>query len=104
MIDVSKIRVGDEVTVRARVDRTDAGVGRPIQISFGGRVVCISDESIATHTPAPRQFKPGDKVKVGTSGPLTIIAIEAEDAWVRAANGDRFTTTLHALRHADESE
>jgi hypothetical protein len=102
MIDVSKIRVGDEVTVRAKVaiahhDDTN----KPVRLHGG---TWVSREEIISHTPAPRQFKPGDKVKVGTSGPLTIIAIEAEDAWVRAANGDRFTTTLHALRHADESE
>jgi hypothetical protein len=69
MVDLSKIRVGDEVTIRARVgakfDNGDFWLGfSETGSESNGTIISarVCPLSIATHTPAPREFKPGDKV------------------------------------------
>jgi hypothetical protein len=105
MIDVSKIRVGDEVTVRAKVTIVHHDDPRnPIRL-HGGTWVTRGD--IFAHHPAPRQFKPGDRVlDNGYSGPVAWFIVHVKDgsAWIDDANGYSRIARLHNLRHADESE
>jgi hypothetical protein len=101
MIDVSKIRVGDEVTVRATVREVADGT-KPIRVS---RDPWVGVSDIATHTPKPREFKPGDRVTWG-NGLLVYEFIAARNSkavlW-----SDEYQWQIHDvshLRHADESE
>jgi acyl dehydratase len=102
MIDVSKIRVGDEVTVRATVLEVADGI-KPIRVK---RDPWVEVGEIATHTPAPREFKPGDRVTMGSGClDLELIAIRDEVACVWDNISRRFESAIvHRLRHADESE
>jgi hypothetical protein len=110
MIDVSKIRVGDEVTVRAAVDDIrHADSTAPVSVSFNGvgHTHWIRASDIATHTPKPRDFKPGDRVTHANHGGLTfnVIASNSKGAlWVEDAGGWNFVESAALFRHTDESE
>lgn len=112
MIDVSKIRVGDEVTVRAKV--VDRGThfspchdypGEPtIRIMVGE---WVGSSEIATHTPKPREFKPGDRVTWGKLQGTYVYEFIAQRGDCAVAWNDTFGFSLQPtsdLRHADESE
>lgn len=107
MVDVSKIHVGDEVTVRAKV--VEIGVGM-VEARLGASLTWIHQLDIATHTPAPREFKPGDRAIVydavsDSKDPCDVLAVDDAFAWVRnRRSGGRWTARLSDLRHADESE
>ena len=102
MIDVAKIRVGDEVTVRARVKQIDSDDDAPIRIC-GGSWVPLAD--ILTHTPAPREFKPGDRVTWGAGRYVyEFIAQRGSSAIVWDEDYGCFSPLFSNLRHADESE
>ncbi len=121
MIDVSKIRVGDEVTVRVKVtDRVSDTAVAPVRISIFGVVAWVPVDFIATHTPKPRDFNPGDRV-TWTGNDMhrwKIIAIDGELAWSKWDGyagdasptphaphfGKREMHPIQCLRHADESE
>jgi hypothetical protein len=111
MIDVSKIRVGDEVTVRAKVVEVStaseiAAGSRPVRIMFPW----LDRDEIVSHHPAPREFKPGDKAiaydAVSDSKDIcNVLAVDGAFAWVRNhRTGGRWTASVSDLRHADESE
>jgi hypothetical protein len=104
-VDVSKIRVGDEVTVRAKVLRTDAGIQWPIQIATAGVCLCVGPDTIATHTPTPREFKPGDRV-TWASGVYNFEFVAAREGWAALWGGKLGWDhrPINDLRHADESE
>lgn len=108
MVDVSKIKVGDEVTVRGVVaDTRHADSTAPVAVSFSG--VChshwVNSSAIATHTPKPREFKPGDRVTWG-SGYVIYELVAIRDGIAATWNKDYGwqPKTLSDLRHADESE
>jgi hypothetical protein len=123
MIDASKIKVGDEVTVRGRVYHVSArykkcGIGVSFQDEDrDARGLIVSAKAIATHTPAPREFKPGDRVILSGNDTLRwrVIAIDAGYAWLKwdgfaaesgpephsAYFGKRATLPIQHLRHAD---
>lgn len=82
-IDPTKIRVGDKVTVRTKVlGGADNG---------GFQVFAfIRPCDILSHTPAPRPFVVGGKVRpVGDYNyrPRTIIAVYPERLWIEATPG-----------------
>jgi hypothetical protein len=113
MIDVSKIRVGDHLDIRMRVTRASVdGHDREFCLEYDAerRIVVNSRDHgnlILAHTPAPRQFKPGDRVlDNGYSGPVAWFIVHVKDgsAWIDDANGYSRIARLHNLRHADESE
>lgn len=122
MIDVSKIRVGDEVTVKATVTEVYPDSECPVTVSIKSVSwqICPLREDIATHTPKPREFKPGDRV-TWTGNDMhrwKIIAIDGELAWSKWDGyagdasptphsphfGKRAMHPIQCLRHADESE
>lgn len=84
MVDVSKIKVGDEVTVRATVAAMDYGTCAPVRIIGGS---WIYKDDILVHTPKPREFKPGDMVTWGAG----VVAWEL----VATANGFAFLKVLN---------
>jgi hypothetical protein len=105
MIDVSKIRVGDEVTLSGRVERTDAGICKPFAIDIQSVLICVGEGAIATHTPKPRDFKPGDLVcELGIEPGFRIVHVRDGQAWIDNAEGWNKIAKLIHLRHADESE
>lgn len=117
MIDVSKIKVGDEVTVRGHVvhiNNDRLAMPYELGINFRNRADAswtnIPTLCIATHTPAPREFKPGDRAIVydavtDSKDLCDVLAIDDAFAWIRnTKSGGRWTARLSDLRHADESE
>jgi plastocyanin len=103
MIDVSKIRVGDEVTVRGRV--YDASGADWFYVSFGASSWAkVPADAIATHSPKPREFKPGDRVTfIDSQVAFDVVHAEGDQAWVKNLNGSMLAPFTE-LRHADESE
>ena len=65
MIDISKIKPGDKVTLVPLevVDKTKSTVN----IIFKDECHWISADQIAAHHPAPREFQVGDRVRSGGS-------------------------------------
>lgn len=102
MVDLTKIKVGDEVTVRAKVVALEPNklCPEPIRIHGGS---WINEKDILTHTPASREFKPGDRVSwlPNTFAVWTIEAIKDGQAWLRFKN-DWHTAKISDLRHADD--
>ena len=109
MIDISKINVGDEVTVRARVIQIDRKhTAEPVRLNGGSWVL---GNQIIAHHPKPREFKPGDRVTIRDIRSDkrvvgVILAIDDACAWVKSLEfpAQRWTEKLVYLRHADESE
>ncbi len=114
MIDLSKIKVGDEVTVRCIVKEVvandkDLVVVKPS--SNPGKYfadMCISKDWIATHTPAPREFKPGERVVfgrlIGGSTVGQLLCVDGGVAWVKWPNGVRQNCRISDLHYVDEGE
>lgn len=102
MIDISKIKVGDEVTIRAKVVGVRTNY---LEVVFSAGQMLVPNCEIVTHTPSPREFKPGDVVFIEKAGPYEFIAIRDGLACAWNNKAKRFDyTLLHRLRHADESE
>ncbi len=109
MIDVSKIKVGDEGTVRVRfIEMSPFGNFKVETVNYPNvNPIWASPSDIASHTPAsppPRVFKPGDRVTYQNLGQShEIVALDAGQAWLKTPTG-HFTAELYDLRHADERE
>lgn len=100
MIDVSKIRIGDEVTVRVTV--RDADLRGSIRVT---RDPWLRSDDIVAHHPKPREFKPGDRVTACHFPDVrTIVAVDNGEAWIRSPLGGHHSASFESLRHADESE
>lgn len=85
MIDPTKIRVGDEVTVRAIVAREDGGLIKLTEDWFNA-------SEIVSHTPAPRPFVVGGKVRHRRDD-LWKMTVRAEcDGWLWLKNEAGFLT------------
>lgn len=104
MIDISKIRPGDEVTVRAKVLSTD---DNDICIKIPNALIAsfyVEPEDLATHTPAPREIKVGD---LGTfqNNKLVyeVVHIRDELAWLSNRNNDTFAH-LSNITHAENDD
>jgi hypothetical protein len=107
MVDIAKIKAGDRVTVEGVVIGVkndvvcfDAGVGGDAARHYAHM------SGIASHTPAPREFKPGDEVRnveQFKNARLFIIATFDETAWIRDANNWSMLCPINELRHADPS-
>ena len=111
MIDVSKIKVGDKVVIEATVVRIDPeDEDLPLGLQYGddptkGWEWC-GTAGIISHTPAPREFKAGDKVTWGHGDVVYEFRERRGDAsvlwredygYLIYSNGEKFP-----LRHADE--
>ena len=87
MIDPAKIRVGDRVTVRAKV--IELGL-------YGLRIVdSIMFDQILSHTPAPRPFVVGGKVRpINRHHPhpvATVLCIHEGQLWLLDESGRHYT-------------
>jgi hypothetical protein len=102
-IKLEDIRIGDKVTLHAKIVE-DGWANGSFVANVGGARVGIAGADIATHTPAPREFKPGEIVRIGAG--VTHYRFIAEDdgyAFV-ALIGDEPTRRILPvcdLRHAD---
>lgn len=85
-VDVSKIKVGDEVTVRATVRANDGSddlpvCAAPVNSSSTDYEWWFRPDDILSHT--PKGFAVGDRVKVrGDEAEGEIKAVWADSAWV----------------------
>jgi hypothetical protein len=104
MIDVSKIRVGDEGTVRVRFVDIRNGSFRVETLRFGGSMWAFASD-LSTHTPKPREFKPGDRVTWGNgSRTYEFLAQRGGTAFLWSNAYGAALPNISELRHADESE
>ena len=97
MVDASKIKIGDEVTVRAKI----ALGGREfvdIKIGDSSRSTRVRVSEIATHTPAP-PFKPGDLVTWGC-GAYNFEFVTAREGIAALWGGGWNFREVKDLRHA----
>ena len=110
MVDISKIKPGDEVTVRAKVIRAfyNSSVGW-IQADVGIDVPqMIGTSCILTHTPNPREFKVRDMVRhLSDDSEYEIVGIREGKAAVWRPDGGPYEGhwaiwNLCDLSHADD--
>ena len=79
-IDISKIKPGDIVTVRAEVIEIWPGALH-IKAPTGAKI-WIARQNITTHEPAPEPLKIGDVVWTDTDQHGTIVGLHDENAWI----------------------
>ena len=95
-VDISKIKIGDTVTIRASVTYSQHG---ELRIDLGGCRIPLQEDEIVTHTPKPRPIEVGDRVRhrddLGVFG--TIVCIADEEAWLRYNGGGHCTYRLENL-------
>lgn len=91
-VDLSKIRPGDEVTVRAVVHETKGPYGddgtydiRVLPSSFT-KAQWVNPDAIVSHH--PKALQPGDRARYGLVGPVDIRAVQGRHAWVAARPDD----------------
>lgn len=111
MVERFKYNIGDEVTVRGKVIQPSPD--RPLVRFDQPERVCswqfhADDSTIDKHTPAPRELKPGDKVRVIDSGAFssaswTVIAADGDLAWLKGPDGMRGVWNVTRFRHVDEA-
>ena len=106
MIDISKIRPGDEVTVRAKATHT-AQKPDMVHVAFeNGGYLWVIAEMIDMHIPAPREIKVGDLVRhEDFMRPLIVRAVDDGKAWLRDGNaGSYVTRAAEDLTHAEDDD
>lgn len=98
MVDISKIKEGDEVTGRHTVSHVNHG---EVYVALaGGGYVKLPQERLISHTPKSREIKAGDKVTWGTGVyGYEVFAVCNELAWLPGANNSDMTKPLSDLRH-----
>jgi hypothetical protein len=102
MIDVSKVKVGDELEFhRVRVTQVDAS-DVPIKIEWpDGASDWFMKRRFASHIPAPGHFKKGDPVTWGDgSKRATFLMSHGGTAFIAREDDSPGTAELSALRHA----
>jgi hypothetical protein len=101
MTDLSKIKPGDEVTVRVSV----VIVGDDIKVAVPGISggVWISANAIVSHT--PKALSVGDRVKLQSGGEGFIRAIVGERAWVDLVDdpGEMLNGCAYGLLHLERA-
>lgn len=108
-VDISKIKVGDEVTVRGVCARAAYMVGHrndSIYIDFPAvtalaNTAWIDADRIVSHTPRPVAI--GDKVRERPNGQHgEVLGLHGVQAWVRWGVNDFATTYAEGLERLDE--
>lgn len=104
-VDISKINVGDTVTVSHEVIQIDDDAKFPVRIS---PFAWVSLERIVSHHPKPREFKAGDKVTYRDSHIVyEFVAMRHEELCLfEPGVGFRIFMgrAIRDLRHADEQQ
>jgi hypothetical protein len=99
-IDISKIKPGDYVTVRAQVLDIGAdifGSACFVHVKITARELRLYDADITGHEPAPEPLKIGDVVTVDNgfgASRFIVAALHGNNAWVHSAE-----KTINALFH-----
>lgn len=103
---MTKYRVGDEVTVRGVIKEIEYNPGFSLLVAIGSAEVWLAKFGIATHTPKPREFKPGDMVTWGNGdATLEIVAIRDGYAIMWSKEYERSVCQpLPKIRHIHEAE
>jgi hypothetical protein len=107
-IDLTKIRPGDKLELH-KVTVIESYTDSAIKVRFvSNYVTWVFKEDIATHTPKPLPFKPGDRVLHAHYEKwvkFRIVAIDGGEAWIVREDNEAtrsLLTATHNLRHADE--
>lgn len=101
MVDVSRIKVGDEVDIRGIVTALGATC---LHVALSWNTP-VSHDKIVGHVPKPRPIAVGDTVifKYGASrGRYSVKAIDDDSAWIKDSSGVHRTTIVDMLAHADD--
>lgn len=85
MIDISKIKVGDEVVVRGRVKTENSGEWMILE---GSPASWVSQEHVIEHIPAPVAFKVGDRVMTRSGNVGTVVYVRNKTAWITFGDCD----------------
>ena len=95
MIDPTKFRIGDRVTVH-EATIVDLNIGASLlQIKFpSGCFRWFPSCEIATHTPKPKVVEVGDKVMRGIYGPFEVLALCGRYAWIERVSDKIVDTAL----------
>ena len=103
---MTKYRAGDEVTVRAIVTSFNPSC----EFAIKGRTLSgdffIKEKEIATHTPNPREFMVGDKVRPRSDG-LTYELVGIREGYAFLWNGrNKYARVVEErlLFHVDEAD
>jgi len=93
-VDLSKIKPGDEVTVRAVVaDCRDAeNWGLHFEHIGGGARFFVHPAAISTHAPKPLAV--GDRARSSVGQAYIVMAVDGPYVWVKQAEGDNYATYL----------
>lgn len=97
------IRVGDDVTIKARVREVSAELlgGFWIDaIKGASRYACIDPAAVVSHTPALKPLKPGPAL-LDAQEPVTVLAVDGDMAWVRFGNGIRDGRFVSRLQNVE---
>ena len=104
MVDISKIKVNDRITVRMIVNKLEVlEKERPIHALHEGSEILgcwLDPKNIVAHTPAPRPIVVGSPVRY--DGAVCIVAgLDNGTAWVRFKYGMYQTVPAGSLTHDD---
>lgn len=103
-IDLAAIRVGDEVTILAKVTEIKGECLRVLPALFvmdhGGQ--WTDADHIASHTPAPKPLTVGDRVKLARGECVLgdLVALSPPYAWIKDNTGTHYTQALSDLERA----
>lgn len=83
MIDISKIRPGDKVTLVPLEVALPGSCAITVTLPRGASFNVTADQ-IAAHHPAPREFQMGDRVRLKMGGIAgTVRGVDQGEVWVR---------------------
>lgn len=105
MVDVSKIKVGDDVSLRGRVIEIDRNDPHDfLRVTFARCTLWAARGDISEHHPQPRGFKVGDKVRVPLTTDLVyeIRAISDGYAICKSVKGNINLLPLEHMEHVDD--
>jgi hypothetical protein len=105
-VGISKIKIGDMVTLKPmKVTWVDPEGDDNIKIGLDDEPIWISSDMIASHTPAPRDLRAGDKVRINIKGGdhyiYEVIFVHAGKAWVGKPDCDG-VWPVESLERAEE--
>lgn len=102
-IDISKIKVGDEVEarVRAEVVKITKLCGRTLFNVEYFDDTWLHDYEITAHQPCEREFKVGDRVRTAYDWTGVVVSIDGDELWVKGGSLKNMTCIAAECTHID---